>query len=86
MAKECRLAINTMKIALPHLISGNVLSKDKRTGQFSIVRLNAADEWWTEPRPKDYLGSKTAYPQPKRHPNHLAQTAPYEGNPSKVIP
>ena len=92
MAKGCRLAVNTIKAALPFLVLRNVLSKEKRTGQTSIYRVKPPDQWRIEPSPKDTPAQKTAKvvklptPSTKRHPSHLAQKTPHKGSPLKGIP
>ncbi len=92
MARGCRLAIKTVKSVLPHLISRNMLSKQNRTGQTSVYRVQPAMEWRAEPGPNDYPAQmatqvvKPPPPQGKRHPAHPAQTVPHKGNPTKAIP
>ena len=92
MAKGCRLAVNTVKKVLPFLVSSNVLSKEKRTGQTSIFRIKSPAQWRIEPSPKDTPAPKTtkgvkwAIPQTKGHPSHLAQKTPHKGSPIKAIP
>lgn len=92
MAKGCRLDVKTVKIVLPFLVSCNVLSKEKRTGQTSIFRVKSPDQWRIEPSPKDTPaqktteGAKRTIPQPKRHPSHLAQKTPHKGSHNKAIP
>ena len=92
MGKGCRLAVNTVKKVLPFLVSCNVLSKEKRTGQTSIYRVKSPSQWRIEPRPKDTPAQKTTgdvkqpIPQARRHPSHPAQKAPHKDSPIKVLP
>ena len=91
MAKGCRLAVKTTKTVLPFLVSAKVLSKEKRTGQTSIYKVNPADQWQINPSPKGTLGQKTPQvakrpiPMAKAHPGHQAQKEPHKGNPTKGI-
>jgi len=92
IAKGCQLAVKTVKAVLVALVARNVLSKQTRYGHTSVYQVKAVENWQPKPSPKDYLAQTAPQaveqpsPQPKRHPNHLAQTAPHKGNPFKVIP
>ena len=91
IAAGCRLAVGTVKKVLPFLVASNVLAKEKRSGQTSVLKVIPPGEWQVEPRPKGNLGKKaTQHPiqtdtEANSHPSHSDQKTAHKGNPIKAI-
>ena len=83
MAQVCKLETKTVKRTLKNLVEYGMIGKKERKGNTSIYWLQPYETW--QPHPKGTRGAKRTTTPPKRNPNHLAQKAPPEGYPLKVI-
>jgi len=91
IAAGCRLNTKTVKAVLKRLVVWSLVSKQKRSGETSMLICNPPSKW-TLPGPKQTLGQtrpqvvRGTGREAKAAPRDLGQTEPHKGSPSKVSP
>ena len=88
IAKGCRLNEKTVKAAIKFSVEQKIVSREYRTGNTCLIKINPVSLWIPHPHRGPEMGGPKRSPQggPKRSPPGWAQTEPPKGYPSEGPP